>query len=80
MITKETAMIEVNPTKPEVQLILLRSHLRLYAVGMRHSRMTGKDLLARVGLILGKTYRRGQYNQAIQDINSFLTPPKQEVA
>ena len=54
MITKETAMIEVNPTKPEVQLILLRSHLRLYAVGMRHSRMTGKDLLARVSLILGQ--------------------------
>ena len=71
-------MIEVDLTKPEVQLILLRSHLRLHAVGMRHSRMAGKDVLARVGLILGKTYKRGQYNQAIRDINSFLTPPNEE--
>jgi len=60
-----------NPNDPGVQLIFLKGHLRLLAVGMK-GRVPGKTILAHVGKILGKSYKRGQYQQAIQDIQTFL--------
>jgi len=42
------------------------------AAGMKHSRMSGKDLLAKVTLLTGKPYKRGQYEAAIADLNTLI--------
>jgi len=62
-------MIE-NPGRPEVQAIFLISHLKLMKSGMRHSRLSGTQLLKYASSITGSKYKRGQYDQAIKDLEN----------
>jgi len=52
--------------------VLLRGHLRLLAAGMKHSQLSGRDILNKVAPITGKTYKRGQYKQALADLIAWL--------
>jgi len=57
-----------DPGSPRVQAIFLKAHLGLYALGMRHSILSGSDILNATSKITGKTYKRGQYTQARADL------------
>ncbi len=52
--------------------IYLKAHLKLHAKGMRHSRLTGKDLLNLATIITLKKYPRGSYLKAVEDLDIFL--------
>ena len=64
--------INDTPESRLTQLIFLRGHLRLQAKGLRHRQVSGTELLKRAGKYLGKTYKRGRYQEAINDINAVL--------
>lgn len=61
-----------NPSAPIFQATLLVGHLKLLALGMKHSRLSGKDLLALASAITGKSYKRAQYAPAIDDLKAFI--------
>jgi len=52
--------------------IFLKAHLRLFSVGMKHSRMSGKDVLSKASAVTGVAYKRGQYDLALKDITAFI--------
>ena len=66
----------IDPASRQVQLAILRGHLRLMEKGMKHSTLTQRRALSLVGAHLGKTYRRGQLAEAIADITSYLESKK----
>ncbi len=55
------------------QAAVLASGLRLYAkTGMKPNRMyTPTNMLKTVGAITGKTYKRGQFEQAASDLDAW---------
>lgn len=61
-----------DPGSSLVQAIFLRAHLGLLAKGMKNSRMTGTQILLAVTAVTGRTYKRGQYQAAIDDLNIKL--------
>ena len=55
---------------------LIRGHLRLISAGLQPPRGVRKiDILKKASKITGKPYSRGQYKQAIDDINAIYPPP-----
>ena len=62
-----------NPADPLVQAKFLKIHLKLMAKGLKHSRMSGTTLLGKVSALTGRTYKRGQYQLAIDDLNTMET-------
>ncbi len=60
-----------NPSSPRVQAIFLKAHLKLFAKGMRHSRLSGKDILAKASAITGNAYKRGQYTIALAELEAL---------
>ncbi len=61
-----------DPGQPGVQAVFLKGHLRMLALGMKHSRMSGRDILLRASALTGKSYKRGQYDAAIADLNTLI--------
>jgi hypothetical protein len=61
-----------NPSDLTFQAILLKGHLKLLSLGMKNSRMSGKDLLARASAITHVEYKRGQYDLAVADLVAFI--------
>jgi hypothetical protein len=61
-----------NPGRAKVQAIFLRAHLRLLAAGMKNSQLSGTQILAKAGQITGNTYKRGQYEQALADLTTYI--------
>lgn len=55
-----------------VQAVFLKAHLRLMSVGMKHSQISGKQMLEKASAITGKSYKRGQYDIARKDIIEWL--------
>lgn len=62
-----------NPADPMVQAKFLKIHLKMMAKGLRHSKMSGTTLLGKVSALTGRTYKRGQYQLAIDDLNTMET-------
>mgnify|MGYP001194918490 CR=1 FL=1 len=58
----------LNPQDPKVQAIFLKGHLKLLALGMKNSRMSGKQILEAASRLTGNKYKRGQYKQALEDL------------
>lgn len=52
--------------------IILRGHLRLLDAGMKNSRLSGTTILKKATALTGRSYKRGQYKQAIADLNARL--------
>jgi hypothetical protein len=63
----------LDPANPKVQALFLKQHLRLMAKGLKHSKMSGTALLGKVSALTGRTYKRGQYLQALNDLNTMET-------
>jgi len=61
-----------NPADPTFQAMLLKSHLKLFSLGMKHSRMSGKDVLAKASALTHVEYKRGQYSRAIDDLAALI--------
>lgn len=57
-------------------VVALRGHLRLMALGMRNSAITKTEMLAKATAVTGKPYKRGQFDDAIADINKWLEEHK----
>jgi hypothetical protein len=53
-------------------VVALRGHLKLMKAGLRNSQISGTQMLAKAGAVTGKVYKRGQYDAAIADINTWL--------
>jgi hypothetical protein len=51
----------------------LKAHLKMMSLGMKNSRLSGRHLLEQVSLHTGKTYKRGQYDLAIRDLEALET-------
>jgi hypothetical protein len=47
-------------------------HLGLLAKGLKHSRMSGTQVLAAASALTGRKYKRGQYQTAIEDLNNAI--------
>jgi hypothetical protein len=43
----------------------------LLSVGLKNSKMSGKDILNAATRITGNTYKRGQYTLALKDLERF---------
>ena len=60
-----------NPADPMVQALFLKQHLKLMSKGLRHSKMSGTALLGKVSALTGRTYKRGQYLLALNDLDNL---------
>jgi hypothetical protein len=61
----------INPLDKKVQAVFLKGHLKLLSVGLKNSKMSGKDILNAATRITGNTYKRGQYILALKDLERF---------
>jgi len=64
-------MIE-DPSAQRMMAAFLRAHLKLLAAGMKNSRFSGTQILAKASKVTGRAYKRGQYNLAINDLNNII--------
>ena len=68
----------LNPSRPEIQAVFLKSHLKLVKLGMTPPRGTNKTkLLSKASAITGYNYKRGQYDAAISDLQVIIDEAKQ---
>lgn len=66
-------MITIEDTRSNrIQAIFLKGHLRLHSKGLRARGVRAGDLLAKAGAITGKSYERGQYEQAANDLQEYI--------
>ena len=56
-----------------ITAVFLRAHLRLLLRGLKNSRMSGTDVLARATRVTGNAYKRGQYGAALDDLNAVIS-------
>ena len=61
-----------DPGSDLVQAIFLKMHLGLLAKGMKNSRLTGTQILKAATAVTGRSYKRGQYQAAYDDLNAKL--------
>ena len=65
-------MIIDNTPDDKTQAIFLNAHLRLLNVGLKNSKMSATKILSLASKITNKNYKRGQYTQAINDLNNVI--------
>lgn len=67
-----------NPSATRFQAIMLRSHIKLMSLGMRHSSLRQRDVLKAIGRITGKTYAASANGRAaaLEDINNCIEQSK----
>ena len=58
--------------QPKIAALFLRAHLKLLAAGMKNSRFSGTQILAKASEVTGRAYKRGQYQVAIDDLNALI--------
>lgn len=61
----------IYPHQRKARATILAAHLKMLHKGMRNSRYTNKQLLSFATLYTGRPYKRGQYLQAITDLNNL---------
>lgn len=66
----------MDPLDPITQAIFLKPHVRLMALGLRHSRLTKGQILDKTERVTGKTYPRGRHttpslHQAYLDLKAI---------
>jgi hypothetical protein len=60
-----------NPADARGQAIFLKLHLKMLASGLKNSQLSGTTILAKASALTGRTYKRGQYQTAIDDLNNI---------
>jgi hypothetical protein len=65
-----------NPKDPAIQAIFLKGNLRMLSRGFKHSRMSGKQALALATELTAIPYKRGQYAEAISDLQTIINEGK----
>jgi hypothetical protein len=63
----------LNPAEPRVQAVFLKGHCRLFAAGMKNSRMTATQLRAKCAANTKKTYKRTTpWKEIIGDLEEVI--------
>jgi hypothetical protein len=63
----------LNPASDEVQAAVIKAHLKMVKVGLMPSKgMTKTKLLKKASDITGVKYKRGQYDEAIFDLQKIV--------
>jgi hypothetical protein len=66
----------INVSRPHLDTrfnaVLLRGHLKMLAAGMKNSQLSGTKILAKASELTGRKYKRGQYTNAITDLNNLI--------
>jgi len=68
-------MTTIIPSEVEhnrLAAVFLKPHLKLLSVGMKNSQFSARQLLDKATAITGKKYKRGQYDLAVQDLQSVI--------
>lgn len=73
-----TIQLKDPDAKEHLRARMLVGHLKLHGVGMRHSRMSARQILDAATELTGITYKRGQFDLAVQHLDSIY--PKTEKA
>lgn len=61
-----------TPACNRLQAVFLKGHLKLMSLGMKNSRFSGRQMLDKAAAVTGKTYKRGQYDLAVQDLQAII--------
>ena len=56
----------------KITALYLRAHLMMLEAGMKNSRLSGTQILAKASEVTGQHYKRGQYQKAIDDLNVII--------
>jgi hypothetical protein len=70
-MTDKTIVI-TDPASPRVQAVFLRAHVRMFKAGMTHSKLTATRLRELVTKQTGMTYKRGQWDAMLVDLNQII--------
>jgi len=62
--------------QPKIAAVFLRAHLKMLEAGMKNSRLSGTQILAKASEVTGRSYKRGQYQKAIDDLNLIINGEK----
>ena len=54
------------------QAVILRAHLKMHVAGMRHSRLKATDILRAATRLTGQPYRKGEYKEALRDVQQVI--------
>ena len=67
-------MPEIDPQNKWLQAIFLKSHTSLIAKGLRHSKLTNKQIAEKVQHITGKTYKTNRvgFEEMTADLKTFI--------
>lgn len=71
-----TTIIPIPENFNRLQAVFLKGHCQLMAKGMTHSRISKTEVLRKAGEITGKKYKRGQHQQAYEDLSAMLAADK----
>jgi hypothetical protein len=74
----EMPMTILQPADNRFQAILLKAHLRLFAAGMKNSRISGATMLKKATALTGNAYRRGEYTKAACDLQDLIEQDRAE--
>lgn len=77
-LTMTTLTLKDADAKERLRARMLVGHLKLHDVGMRHSRMSARQILDAATELTGITYKRGQYGLAVEHLDTIY--PKIEKA
>lgn len=67
------------PAHNRLQAVFLKGHLKLMSIGMKNSTFTGRQMLDKASAISGVSYKRGQYDLAVQDMQKIIDSSKEDV-
>ena len=62
----------IDLDQPKLAALFLRAHLKMLDLGMKNSRLSGAQILAKASEVTGQHYKRGQYQKAIDDLNVII--------
>lgn len=71
----------MNPNDPLLTACILRGHLKLISLGMKHSKLSNQQILDAVGKLTGKEYSSRSKNaiaNARKDIKDYILNEKQQ--
>lgn len=61
-----------DPDSNRIQAVFLKGHLKLQSKGLKARGVSQKSLFEKTTAITGKKYKRGQFEEAIADLQKIL--------
>lgn len=67
-----TTLMPLPERSQRFAAVFLKGHAKMMSLGMTHSKLSQTAVMRQIGGIVGKTYKRGQINMALEDITNWL--------